>query len=151
MLVVDASVALKLVLAEEESHIAADLVRSGEPLALPDFWLQEAANVLWVQVHRSRMTMDAAREALALLQALLPVTATTALDLQREALEIGLVIDHSPYDTAYVAFARAIGARAVVVADERFASAMQRHPAREMRAMLVLLSDWARSRGVPSG
>lgn len=45
-LVVDASVGLKWVLDEPDSPAAKRLSRSGETLLVPDFWLNEACNVL---------------------------------------------------------------------------------------------------------
>lgn len=48
-LVVDASVALKWILQEADSHLAKALALSEEVLLMPDFWLNEACNVLWLQ------------------------------------------------------------------------------------------------------
>jgi len=47
-------------------------------------------------------------------------TPTDGLELHDVALDIGLAINHSTYDTLYLAFAVAMGARAVVVADAMF-------------------------------
>jgi predicted nucleic acid-binding protein len=52
MLVVDASVGLKWVLQEADSPLAERLARSDVDLLVPDFWLHEACNVLWLQVRR---------------------------------------------------------------------------------------------------
>ena len=52
-LVVDASVALKWVLPEADSHLAQALAESDEELLLPDFWLNEATNICWLQTHKS--------------------------------------------------------------------------------------------------
>ena len=68
-LVVDASVALKWVLAEPNSHLAQALAEGDEELLLPDFWLNEACNVCWLQVRQKIWTPDEARKAFALLQA----------------------------------------------------------------------------------
>jgi predicted nucleic acid-binding protein len=68
-LVVDASVGLKWVLQEPDSHLAEALVRTEPDLLVPDFWLHEATNVLWLQVRRKLFTPDEAREGLALLRA----------------------------------------------------------------------------------
>ncbi len=127
-LALDASVALKWVLAEPDSAAAEALVYGAESLLLPDFWLNEAINVLWLQVRRRRMTANAAREGLALLRAQVPPTPTGGMDLHGMAMDIGLATNHSPYDTLYVAFALAAGARALIAADAAFAQAMQAHP-----------------------
>lgn len=77
-LVVDASVALKWVLQEPDSDLAEALARTDETLLVPDFWLAEATNVLWLQVRRRLLTPDEAREGLALLRAQVEPTHGTA-------------------------------------------------------------------------
>ena len=67
-LVIDASVGLKWVLEEPDSHLARALVLSDEVLLVPDFWLNEACNVLWLQVQKKVFTPDEAREGLGLLR-----------------------------------------------------------------------------------
>lgn len=122
-LVIDASVGLKWVLQEPDSPLAERLAGSGADLLVPDFWLNEACNVLWLQVRRKLLTPDAAR---VLLHAQVEPTPTAGLGLHKTALEIGLIVNHSTYDTLYVAFALAMGAEKVVVADGPFLTAMQR-------------------------
>jgi predicted nucleic acid-binding protein len=147
-LVVDASVALKWVLQEPGSHIAEALIRIEPELVIPDFWLGEATNVLWVQVRRKLLTPDEAREGLALLWALLQPTPTTAMGLHELALEIAIATSHSTYDTLYLAFAIATGARGVVVSDRPFVRDMRGHPDPALRGMLIPLQEWARLNGV---
>jgi predicted nucleic acid-binding protein len=115
---------------------------------VPDFWLNEATNVCWLQVRKGKWSPDEAREALALLQAQVPPTPTGELALHDVALDIGLSVQHSTYDTLYVAFAIAMGARSVVVADGPFVRAMRRHPDPAIAAILLPLADWGRDRGV---
>lgn len=140
-LVVDASVALKWVLPEPDSHLAQALAEGEEDLLMPDFWLNEATNVCWLQVRKGRWSADEAREALDLLRAQVTPTPTGDLDLHDVALDIGLAINHSTYDTLYVAFGIAMGARGVVVADGPFVAAMGRHPDPALQAMLIPLAD----------
>lgn len=144
-LVVDASVGLKWVLREPDSSIAQALAQSDERLLMPDFWLGEAANVCWVQVRRGVWGAAQAREALDLLRGLVPVTPTGALGLHDLALDIALAVNHSVYDTLYVAFAIAMGARGVVVADGPFLAAMRRHADPEIAGLLVSLDEWGRA------
>ena len=146
-LVVDASVGLKWVLQEPDSHVAHALAIGREPLLMPDFWLNEATNVLWVQVHRKILQPEEAREGLALLQQLVEPTPTGGLALHDVALDLGLEVDHSTYDTLYLAFAIAMGARALVVADGPFTAAMQRHPDPAVVALMLPLAAWARNAG----
>lgn len=146
-LVVDASVALKWVLGEPDSHLAQALAESEQDLLVPDFWLNEACNVCWLQVRKGKWTPDEAREGLALLRAMVPPTATGDLDLHDVALDIGLAVNHSTYDTLYLAFAIAMGARGVVVADRPFVQDMSRHPDPALAAMLIPLAVWGQGRG----
>ncbi len=108
-LVVDASVGLKWALAEADSRFAEALVRTEPDLLVPDFWLHEATNVLWLQVRRKLLAPDEAREGLGLLRALVEPTPTGRMGLHEAALDIGMAINHSTYDTLYVAFAIATG------------------------------------------
>ena len=144
-LVVDASVGLKWVLDEPDSHLAQALAEGEEELLVPDFWLNEACNVCWVQVRRGIWTPAEAREGFALLRAQVAPTATGEMDLHEVALEIGLAAGHSTYDTLYLAFAIAVGARGVVVADGPFVRDMGRHPDPVVAAMVIPLGAWARS------
>jgi predicted nucleic acid-binding protein len=92
-LVVDASVGLKWVLQEPDSPLAERLASSDADLLVPDFWLNEACNVLWLQVRRKLFTLDEAREALALLRAQVQPTPTADLGLHDIALEIGFAVN----------------------------------------------------------
>ena len=143
-MVVDASVALKWVLSEADSALAQALAEAEEELLVPDFWLNEATNVCWLQVRKGKWSADEAREALALLRAQVPPTPTGELALHDVALEIGLSVQHSTYDTLYVAFAVAMGARQLVAADGPFMRAMRRHPDPALAALVVSLVEWAR-------
>jgi predicted nucleic acid-binding protein len=145
-LAVDASVGLKWVLEEPDSDVARVLALSDEVLYVPDFWLNEACNVLWLQVRRKLLTPDEAREGLGLLRAQVAPTSTADFDLHDVALDIGLAINHSTYDTLYVAFAIAVGADRLVVADGPFVQAMRRHRDPVMQTMLLPLHEWGAGR-----
>jgi predicted nucleic acid-binding protein len=138
-LVVDASVALKWVLDEPDSYLAHALAEGEEEILVPDFWLNEATNICWLQVRKGKWSEAEAREGLALLRALVPPTPTADLDLHDVALNIGMAVNHSTYDTLYLAFAIAMGARGVVVADGPFVRAMARHPNPALAGMLIPL------------
>jgi hypothetical protein len=84
----------------------------------------------------------------ALLCAQVRPTPTASVGLHDVALELGLAINHSAYDTLYVAFAVAVGADRVVVADGPFVRAMQKHPDAAMTRMLLPLSEWAAVSGI---
>lgn len=145
-LVVDASVGLKWVLAEPDSDLAEALAVGEDVLLVPDFWLNEACNVLWLQVRRSKLTPDEAREGLGLLRAQVEPTPTADLRLDDVALDIGLAANQSTYDTLYVAFAIAMGADRVIASDERFVRAMRTHPDPVVAGLLLPLREWAAAR-----
>jgi predicted nucleic acid-binding protein len=145
--VVEASVGLKWILQEPDSHLAAALVRSEPDLLVPDFWLNEATNVLCLQVRRKLFTPDEAREGLALLRAQVEPTSTADMRLHDLALDIGIAIDHSTYDTLYLAFAVAMSASAVVAADGPFLQSIRAHPDPSLSAMVLSLDAWAKSQG----
>jgi len=146
-LVADASVGIKWLLQEPDSHLAEALVRSEPDLLVPDFWLNEATHILWLQVRRKLFTPDEAREGLALLRAQVEPTPTAHMRLHDLALDISIAIDHSTYDTLYLAFAVAMGASAVVVADGPFLRSIRTHPDPSLSAMVLSLDGWARSQG----
>jgi len=147
-LVADASVGLKWVLQEPDSHLAEALLAAEPDLLVPDFWLGEATNVLWLQVRRKRLTPDEARNGLALLRAAVEPISTAGLNLHDVALDIGLAINHSTCDTLYFAFAIAMGATGVVVSDAPFVQAMRTHSDPDLAAMVIPLDAWARSHPV---
>lgn len=147
-LVVDASVGLKWVLPESDRHLAWALTRGDDALLLPDFWLSEASNVLWLQVRKKTLTAPEAREGLRSLRELIPPIPTATLALWDTALETGIAVDHPVYDTLYVAFAIAVGAERVVTADMPFVRAMRTHPDPVLRGLLLPLHEWAAGAGV---
>jgi len=147
-MVADASVGAKWVLPEPDSHLALALAISDTTLLMPDFWLNEACNLLWLQVRKQVFTPDEAREGLALLRAQVEPTPTAALGLHDVALEIGLATNHAIYDTLYVAFAIAMGAQNPVVADGRLVREMRMHPDPVVSRMVLPLGQWAAARGI---
>jgi predicted nucleic acid-binding protein len=70
------------------------------------------------------------------------------MGLHEVALDIGIAVNHSVYDTLYLAFAIAMGASAVVAADGPFVQSIKTHPDPSLSAMVLPLDAWARLRGV---
>jgi len=147
-LVVDASVALKWVLPERESPWALDLLSGGDELILPDFWLAEGTNVLWLQVRRKILTAREAHACLGYFRALTILEPTMDLGLHEMALEIGIAVNHSTYDTLYVAFAVAVGADHVIAADAPFTRNMRAHSNPTLSKIMLPLDEWAASKGL---
>ncbi len=134
-LVIDASVALKWVLDEPQSDLAADLL--SQDLIAPSLWLIEAANALWRRAQQSQLTATEVTERLVeLLNA--PVTSTAVDEDLLSAAELALELGRPIYDCLYLAMAIREGA-IVVTADRRFHDAVERSPARA--GLVRLLSD----------
>jgi predicted nucleic acid-binding protein len=149
-LVVDASVGLKWAIPEEDSDPAEALAKGRETLLLPDFWLNEATNVLWTCVRRGRLTSNEAAERLHLLRSAGPLTPTMQLDLHEQAPAISFAVGCSPYDALYAAFALAMGADHVIAADRPFLAALRRHPDPAVARLPLGLDEWASRRGATS-
>jgi predicted nucleic acid-binding protein len=115
--VIDASVALKWVVAEPESP-AADAVRATHDLIAPDLLLLECANALWRLTRRGAISADQAAKGLEAIQAV-PMTLAPSPPLARRAQAHALELDHPIYDCLYLAVALAYGVP-LVTADGRF-------------------------------
>ncbi len=113
--VIDASVAVKWLVAEPDSALAMRLLDS--ELAAPDLLGTECANVLWKHVRRGHL---AAAEALDRLAALadMPIALVPAQGHLAGALRRALDRQHPAYDCLYLEVAAALG-RPLVTADRR--------------------------------
>lgn len=117
-LVVDASVAAKWFVEEEEgSAEAARLLRRGEGLVAPDLVVPEVCNVAWRKLRAGEMTTGQARAAVEgvaqLFDDLVP-----AARLAPRSFAIARELDHPVYDCFYLALAETQDAR-FVTADRR--------------------------------
>ena len=131
-----------------DSDLAWALAVSNETSLVPDFWLNEACNVLWLQVRNKAFAPAEAREGLEPLRAQVEATPTAALGLHNVALEIGLAINHSTLDTLCVVFAIAAGPDKVVVVGGPFRGTMQAHPDPPMSGVLLPLGATAVVSGI---
>ncbi len=107
--VVDASVGIKLFVAEELSETVREFVfeRLADPKALihvPDLFYIECANILWKKALRSEFPQCYALESIADLKHL-GVQATPTTELVERALEMALEFNISAYDACYSALA----------------------------------------------
>jgi predicted nucleic acid-binding protein len=122
-IIVDASVALKWVLDEDDSPLARALAQ--RELSAPDLLWSECANALWRWARTGALPGRIAHQRLAALRRA-PVTLTPTGRLLDRALTLAIEIDHPIYDCAYLALALAQGAQ-VVSADRRFVNVVRRH------------------------
>ena len=116
LFVIDASVAIKLVVPEERS-MQAVAFQSSQRLAAPDILFSECANTLWKKVRRGELSETDAGEALDVLTDM-DVQVVPCRELALEALMLSLRLDHPVYDCLYLCLALRLET-AVVTADER--------------------------------
>jgi predicted nucleic acid-binding protein len=116
-LVVDASVAVKWVVEEEDRNRARALLLAGNTLIAPAFILIEAANVLGIKVARRQMERQHAVRGLDTIKNALAECVPDE-QLAAEALQIAMKLNHPAYDCTYLACAAQRGA-AFVTADKK--------------------------------
>ena len=120
--VVDASVAVKWLVAEDDADIAEELANGGHDLHAPRLMASEVANALWRKARTGEIGRRAAGILLADVQDM-PVRWGADEILSANAARLALALDHPIYDCVYLALADRIGAK-VVTADRRFANAV---------------------------
>lgn len=121
--IVDASVALKWVVDEEDSDLAVQL--ADLDLAAPAIFSSECANGLWAKAQRREITPEEAVERLQALMAV-PVELVPVEALAEEALLLALSMEHPVYDCFYLALALRRDVL-LITADGRFTDAVLRH------------------------
>ena len=121
-LVVDASVAVKWFVEEDQSDLAALVLAGDDPLHAPRLLASEVSSALWRKALRGEMELGNARTGMASL-ARMPITWHADETLAAECLRLAAAFDRSVYDCLYLALAYRLGAR-LVTADLRFANAL---------------------------
>ena len=118
-LIVDASVAVKWLIAEPHSQEARQLLAPRLALNAPDFILTEVANVIWKKARRKDIPSPQPYiEELANITDAVALKPSTELIIKAAALAVQ--IDHPVYDCVYLACAEAEQAP-LVTADEKLA------------------------------
>ena len=135
--IIDASVALKWVLDEDDSVLARSLAT--RELAAPDLLWSECANGLWRWVRRGVLSGSVARERFVALRHA-PVALTPTGEVLDRALMLAIQLSHPVYDCMYLALALRRRMQ-VVSADRRFVSVVRRHA--QFSTAVVLLAEMA--------
>ena len=120
--VVDASVAVKLLVDEPDSDAARELAASDHELHAPRLMASEVANALWRKARLGQVERADAGEALAWLPDM-PVRWNDDEAVSADAVRLALALDHPVYDCMYLALAHRIGAT-VVTADRGLVTAV---------------------------
>ena len=139
--VVDASVAVKWLVVEEDTDIAQELATSGQELHAPHLMASEVANALW---RKARMGEIERRTAGILLANVpdMPVRWGADEIVSADAVRLALAFDRPIYDCVYLALAHRIGA-VMLTADLRFANSLA--PTEHGESVLTL-ADYAGTR-----
>ena len=141
-LVVDASVAVKWLVAEEDSDAAVRLLTGDDDLHAPRLMASEIASALWRKARLGEIERGWAGAAMAAVPEM-PVRWSEDETLAADAIRLALALGRSVYDCMYLALAHRIGAL-LVTADIRFAQALA---ATEHGGTALALADRARMEG----
>ena len=139
--VVDASVAVKWLVVEEDTDIAQELATSGQELHAPRLMASEVANALW---RKARMGEIDRRTAGILLANVpdMPVRWGADEIVSADAGRLALAFDRPIYDCVYLALAHRIGA-VMLTSDLRFANSLA---STEHGESVLTLADYAGTR-----
>lgn len=121
-LVVDASVAVKWLVAEEGSDAADRLLAGGEDLYAPRLMASEVANALWRKARMGEIERGRAGVLMAAVSEM-PVHWSADETVCAAAVRLAVALDRPVYDCVYLALAHRVDAR-LVTADARFANAL---------------------------
>lgn len=114
-LILDASVAIKVVVAESDSDLAEPVL--DHALVAPDLLMAECGNILWKKVRRGELPSDAAVDAAMALVAL-KIDLLPASRFLTGALRRATRANHPVYDCLYLEMAATLGLP-LVTADRR--------------------------------
>jgi predicted nucleic acid-binding protein len=135
--VVDASVAVKWVVAENDAEAALRLLDGRRDLFAPAHWLAEAANALWAACRRGELSEQQAHaRVIALTEA--PVAVVPLAQLAAAAMTIALRLGLTLYDALYLAVAEQQDAT-LVTADRRLFDAARRD--KDLRARVRWIAN----------
>lgn len=133
--VLDASVAIKLLVPEDQSPIARSLLDNA--FLVPDTFFSECLNVLWKKVARKQLAEQEAIEALALLTKI-EVQVFDTKPLMPTALPLAMQLNHPAYDCFYLALAEQQSAP-LITADKRLFTRCQQPDATRWAGCIRLL------------
>ncbi len=139
--VVDASVAVKWLVIEEDADVAQELATSGHELHAPRLMASEVANALWRKARTGEIERRAAGVLLANVPDM-PVRWGTDELVSADAVRLALAFDRPIYDCIYLALAHRINAT-MLTADRRFANTLA---STEHGEIVMTLADYATTR-----
>lgn len=135
--VVDASVSVKWLVAEEGSDAADQLLAGNDDLYAPRLMASEIANTLWRKVRLGEVEPAQAGILMAAVSEM-PLRWYADETICADAVRLAVALDRPVYDCVYLALAHRIDAR-MVTADVRFANSLE---ATEHGGAVILLADF---------
>jgi predicted nucleic acid-binding protein len=135
--VVDASVAMKWYVTENDSAKAVDLLTAPIQRHAPDLLHIETANILWKKVRRQEIGVQAALSTIAAIQ-VAPMTIHPSAAYVDLALQLACRTDRTAYDCLYVVLAIALNCP-FVTADDKLVNAIK---AVTPKIAITHLRDW---------
>lgn len=135
--VVDASVALKWFVKEEDAQDAFRLLKGAKEIRAPQIIFGEVANALWKKVRRGDITPQTGIGAIEALPAYI-ASLIEAEGLMSRALRLACEVDYPVYDCLYVECARILD-MPLVTADARL---IRKFAASPYASTILPLSDW---------
>lgn len=134
-LIVDASVAIKWFVAEEDSELAQRVLVAPVELWAPDLLRLEIANGMWKNWRKQLASTQQVRGAIAALDRTIGAWHDSA-SLLDAAMNLALALNHGIYDCTYLALAQA-SAVPVITADKRLVAIAP-------KGLAIALADWRR-------
>lgn len=145
--VLDASVAIKLALAEPDSPLAEPLLHA--ELHAPDLMFAEVANILWKKLVRGEATEPIAAQALEAIGQL-KLAVTPSKSLLTDAMWLARATGHPAYDMFYVALAQKLPAP-LVTADRRLAEKVRQiKPLPPWASLIIPLTEFQPGASAPT-
>jgi len=124
--VVDASVAVKWFVPEDDDESALKLLDPSNELHSPDLLIPEFGNTIWKKLQREELNPDEARTVIRAL-AVVPLVTHASFELLPPAFDIAVRTSRTVYDSLYISLAIALRSQ-LITADERLVNALSRSP-----------------------
>ncbi len=125
--VVDASIVVKWLVAEQWSDESSRLLEAGVTLIAPELLFAEAANALWALHRRGDFTREDLAEATDVLKSAPVGVPVSMRRLAAAAMRLAIDLGHPAYDCFYLALAIQ-EQYPVITADVRFHDKVRQHP-----------------------